>query len=91
MFGIKREVLLGKRLNVPAKGDWFVPRGRVRKNETLDDAFIRLVREEFSIESGITRSDAKFLGVFEYFYDDNVFDALTTKYYFGFWVRDATE
>jgi colanic acid biosynthesis protein WcaH len=67
------EVLLGKRVNAPAKGYWFVPGGRVRKNETLDDAFVRLVKEELGIESGITRADAKFLGVFEHFYEDCVF------------------
>ncbi len=75
------EVLLGKRVNAPAKGYWFVPGGRVRKNETLDDAFIRLVREELGIESGVTRADAKFLGVFEHFYDDSVFsDDVSTHY-----------
>lgn len=75
------EVLLGKRVNAPAKGYWFVPGGRVRKNETLDDAFVRLVREELGIESGITRADAKFLGVFEHFYDDCVFgEGVTTHY-----------
>ena len=74
-------VLLGKRVNAPAKGYWFVPGGRVRKNETLDDAFVRLVREELGIESGVTRADAKFLGVFEHFYDDNVFnDKFETHY-----------
>jgi colanic acid biosynthesis protein WcaH len=66
------EVLLGKRVNAPAKDYWFVPGGRVRKNETLDDAFIRLVKEELGIESGMTRADAKFIGVFEHFYDDCV-------------------
>lgn len=70
----KNEVLLGKRLNAPAKGFWFVPGGRVQKNETLDNAFIRLLREELGIESGIVREDANFLGVFEHFYSDNVFD-----------------
>lgn len=75
------EVLLGKRVNAPAKGYWFVPGGRVRKNETLDDAFVRLVKEELGIESGITRADAKFLGVFEHFYDDCVFgDDVSTHY-----------
>jgi len=75
------EVLLGKRVNAPAKGYWFVPGGRVRKNETLDDAFVRLVREELGIESGITRADTKFLGVFEHFYDDCVFgDNVSTHY-----------
>lgn len=75
------EVLLGKRVNAPAKGYWFVPGGRLRKNETLDDAFVRLVREELGIESGITRADAKFLGVFEHFYDDCVYgDEVSTHY-----------
>ncbi|NNH76960.1 GDP-mannose mannosyl hydrolase [Acinetobacter sp. ANC 5380] len=69
----KGEVLLGKRVNAPAKGYWFVPGGRVRKNETLDNAFVRLVKEELGIASGITRADAKFLGVFEHFYDDCIF------------------
>ena len=75
------EVFLGKRVNAPAKGYWFVPGGRVRKNETLDDAFVRLVREELGIKSGVTRADAKFLGVFEHFYDDCVFgDDVSTHY-----------
>ena len=75
------EVLLGKRVNAPAKGYWFVPGGRVRKNETLDDAFVRLVREELGIESGGTRADAKFIGVFEHFYDDCVFgEGVSTHY-----------
>ena len=75
------EVLLGKRINAPAKSYWFVPGGRVRKNETLDDAFVRLVKEELGIESGITRADAKFLGLYEHFYDDNVFDAEVDTHY----------
>ncbi len=75
------EVLLGKRVNAPAKGYWFVPGGRVRKNETLDDAFVRLVKEELGIESGVTRADAKFLGVFEHFYDDCVFGSDVSTHY----------
>jgi len=75
------EVLLGKRINAPAKGYWFVPGGRVRKNETLDDAFVRLVKEELGIESGVTRADAKFLGMFEHFYDDYVFGNDVSTHY----------
>lgn len=77
----KDEVLLGKRLNAPAKGYWFVPGGRVQKNETLDQAFQRLLKEELGIGSGMTRADAKFLGVFEHFYDDNVFDQSASTHY----------
>ena len=47
----------------------------------LNNAFIRLVSEELDIESGVTRADAKFLGVFEHFYEDNVFeDDVSTHY-----------
>ncbi|MEG1251614.1 MAG: NUDIX domain-containing protein, partial [Citrobacter sp.] len=35
------EVLLGKRVNKPAKGYWFVPGGRIFKNETIFQAFKR--------------------------------------------------
>lgn len=50
-----------------------MPGGRVRKNETLDDAFYSFWCARACIESGITRADTKFLGVFEHFYDDCAF------------------
>lgn len=63
------EVLVGRRKNSPAKGSWFVPGGRVRKDETLDVAFARITCEELGAE--IHRAKADFLGVFEHFYPDN--------------------
>jgi colanic acid biosynthesis protein WcaH len=65
------QVLLGQRLNRPAKGYWFVPGGRVQKGETLDQAFMRLTR----VELGVThqRTHAQFLGVYEHFYEDSFF------------------
>ena len=60
-------VLVGRRLNDPARGFWFVPGGRVNKNESLDEAFGRLTRVEIGQE--LSRSSAKFLGVYEHFYD----------------------
>ena len=33
----KKEVLLGKRTNEPAKNTWFVPGGCIRKNESFKD------------------------------------------------------
>lgn len=65
------EILLGERLNRPAQGFWFVPGGRVQKNETLDDAFIRLTLTELG--HTFERDHARFLGVFEHFYQDSVF------------------
>ncbi|VEB85871.1 GDP-mannose mannosyl hydrolase) [Citrobacter koseri] len=40
------EFLLGKRTNRPAQGYWFVPGGRVQKDETLEKAFERLTQAE---------------------------------------------
>ncbi|MFL1416310.1 GDP-mannose mannosyl hydrolase [Pseudomonas fildesensis] len=65
------ETLLGLRVNRPAYGFWFVPGGRIRKNETLDNAFRRLTREELG--RTFERASARLLGVFEHFYDDSVF------------------
>lgn len=62
-------ILLGRRRNAPAQGYWFVPGGRIFKNETLARAFDRLCREELGITMAISSAD--FLGCFEHFYADN--------------------
>ncbi|CAB3753887.1 GDP-mannose mannosyl hydrolase [Paraburkholderia solisilvae] len=73
--------LLGRRVNRPAQGAWFVPGGRVRKDERLDDAFARLAREELGLH-GVDRSGAELIGVYEHFYDDNFSgkDGISTHY-----------
>jgi len=75
------QVLLGKRLNAPAKGFWFVPGGRVQKDETLDNAFVRLIKEELGTDIPVKRSEANLLGVYEHFYEENVFDSTATTHY----------
>lgn len=74
-----KQVLLGYRSNKPALGYWFVPGGRVRKDETIQDAFLRLTFEELGRAYDL--KDARFLGVFEHFYKDNYFDANSTTHY----------
>jgi len=75
----KNELLLGKRLNRPAKNFWFVPGGRILKNETLDNAFKRLTSTELGKE--IELKQAKLLGVFEHFYQDSVFSEQASTHY----------
>lgn len=71
--------LLGKRLNRPAQGYWFVPGGRITKKESLADAFKRLTLDELGEAFSIT--DAELLGPFDHFYDDYVFgDEVSTHY-----------
>ena len=64
------QILLGQRVNRPAQGYWFVPGGRVRKDERLADAFTRLVHEELGL-TAYSMQNALFLGPFEHFYADN--------------------
>lgn len=63
------EVLLGLRRNEPAAGFWFVPGGRILKNERLDQAFLRISRNELGVE--ISRQSAESLGIYEHFYETN--------------------
>jgi len=61
--------LTGLRANPPAQGAWFVPGGRIRKNEPLRDALRRIVHDEL----GPTLPELawKPRGVYEHFYGTN--------------------
>ena len=73
------EYLLGYRNNKPAQGFWFVPGGRILKDEPMHIAFTRLVKDELGINLELT--GARFNGVYEHFYDDYVFgDEVTTHH-----------
>jgi colanic acid biosynthesis protein WcaH len=63
------EVLLGLRMNEPARDTWFVPGGRICKDERIEQAFNRISRSELGIPLNI--GDAHPMGVFEHLYDRN--------------------
>jgi colanic acid biosynthesis protein WcaH len=66
-----QRILLGYRVNEPAKGHYFVPGGAIRKNETIQSAFARILWAEAGLHGLI--KGAKFIGVFEHFYETNRF------------------
>jgi len=73
------KILLGKRVNEPAKDEWFVPGGRIFKDETLDSAFNRTTTTEIGIS--LKREKVQFYGLYEHFYENNVFnDKFSTHY-----------
>jgi len=75
----KREILVGKRLNPPAKSWWFVPGGRVYKNEALHDAFKRIAIVELGLFCELDQEYS--LGLFEHFYEDSALsDKVSTHY-----------
>lgn len=79
VYNQKGEVLLGKRNNRPAQGYWFVPGGRIQKDESMAIAFKRLTLNELGAEFCI--SQAELIGPFEHFYSDNVsLDKFSTHY-----------
>ncbi len=69
LYDDRGRVLLGWRNNRPAKDTWFVPGGRINKNERFDDAFRRIS----IVETGeaMEQSNANFMGVFQHLYEDN--------------------
>lgn len=67
----KGRYLLGWRKNRPAAKHWFVPGGRIQKNETLAAAFRRLTKGELGHSFELTK--AKLLGAYDHIYDDTVF------------------
>ena len=73
-------VLLGLRKNKPAQGFWFVPGGRIYKDEHIEQALARIGQEELGF--ALDASAVKFLGVYEHLYEDNVFseDGISTHY-----------
>ena len=71
------KVLLGKRVNKPALGFYFTTGGIVRKNESFQEAQKRIIKDELGIE---LTQEPKFIGVFEHFYDDSIFEGISTHY-----------
>lgn len=70
-------LVLGKRQNEPARGEWFVPGGTVFKKERLRDAAHRVARDELGAEITIDRC----LGSYEHFYDTADVDGVDGKHY----------
>jgi colanic acid biosynthesis protein WcaH len=64
-----KKVLLGKRTNRPAKGYWFVPGGRIIKNETINQALKRISKVEVGLD--LSTEALSLLGAYDHIYEDN--------------------
>ena len=73
------KLLLGKRLNSPAKNWLFTPGSRAFKNELLEQTCIRVAKEELGVD--IKFSDCKMIGVFDHQYTDNFRDSKFGTHY----------
>tara|TARA_B100001250_G_scaffold32608_1_gene26603 strand:- start:264 stop:683 length:420 start_codon:yes stop_codon:yes gene_type:complete len=67
IFSRKCGVLMGRRINNPAKGKFFAPGGRVYKNERITDAFNRILLNETGLTFPFNKTTS--MGLFEHFYN----------------------
>lgn len=65
-------LLMGLRTNQPAAGYWFVPGGSIKKNETLETAFLRITETELG--TPIKMDKARLIGAFTHIYNTNFAD-----------------
>jgi colanic acid biosynthesis protein WcaH len=70
-------VVLGRRTNDPARGEWFVPGGRVRKGDTLSDSVHRVARDELGVDVTISAR----LGAYTHLYETSDIDGVESKHY----------
>ena len=66
-------VLTGLRTNAPARDTWFVPGGRLLKDETFAAALARI--SDYELGVALTQQDVTFLGVYQHIYPDNALGA----------------
>ncbi len=74
------QVLLGKRNNDPLKGEWFTSGGRIRKNETWQDALLRVAEAELRLSS-IVVEHFILMGIWDHFYNISALDQNTSTHY----------
>ena len=70
----KKKILLGKRKNSPAKKFYFVPGGRIRKNEIINFALSRILEDELGYRFIKKKIKKELIGIYEHFYNDNFLD-----------------
>lgn len=66
------EALLGLRNNRPAQGMWFVPGGRIVKNERIEQALWRVAEAETGLGEALRtgKLSARPMGAYQHFYAD---------------------
>ena len=82
-------VILARRQNEPAKGEWFVPGGRIQKGESLEEAVHRVAREELGVDVVIEEE----LGAYDHRYETADVEDVGGKHYVahGYVVRPESD
>lgn len=70
-FNTKGQILLGKRINEPLAGVYYIPGGRIHRWETLLDAAKRKAKEELSVDINVQK--LKLVGIYDDFFHNSAF------------------
>lgn len=92
LTNVDGQLLLGKRNNAPARDFWFTPGGRIRKNEPLAHAKLRIARDELGLPASALER-AMLMGAWDHFYSDSAFDPVVSTHYVNLplWVQLTRE
>ena len=71
-YSDQKGLLMGKRINKPAKDYYFVPGGRVFKNENRNNAIKRIAEEEVGYL--INPDNSSSIGIYDHFYFDSIWE-----------------
>jgi colanic acid biosynthesis protein WcaH len=74
------QILLGLRKNEPLKGGWFTPGGRIYKNETWENALLRISKVELGLRD-VAVEDFSLMGVWDHFYNNSNFGQDISTHY----------
>lgn len=74
----KKGTLLTLRKIEPYKGMWHLPGGRIRKDETIEQAIKRISKDELGVEL----LGGRFMGVCEFFEEKDFIHTVSILYYF---------
>ena len=72
--------MLGNRTNELIKGEWVTPGGQIYKNETWQNALLRIAEVELGL-SGMAVEDFSLMGMWDHFYTNSTFDENTSTHY----------
>ena len=72
LFNNEKGIIVGQRINNPAKDKYFVPGGRIYKNETRKNAFKRICNDEIGIN--LELENTSLIGIYEHFYQNSRWD-----------------